>query len=1034
MISRHNKIIHGMWFGKTLSRLELLTIRSFVRCGHDFHLWAYDDLSAFEFPRGVVVRDAEEIIRRNKVFAKSDIDAETGVGRNSIGAPFSDLFRYKLLSEHGGIWVDMDVTCLRPFDFADDYVFRPHRIGVVGSILKCPKGSRLMRDVYDETLSTVDAQSDYLAPNRILTKHVEQAGLASSIVENISNPDHWMEYIRPLIEGRGAISDEWYAIHWINEMWRTLDVDGGRYRGRDLLGYVPDKDAPRPGSTLWELYRKHGLIDSRAAGAPGTAARRPGDKKTVPIRGLRDRPRTPGHLNMLLPSLVRGGAERAVLETMSALRGVSGLTQRLYVVHRSRLQYPPNAGDNLSIVFADDGRDAAGSLRAFAMDMLQASSPVVYCHLIPTDELRRLWGMGVSTIPVVQNMSPGWTNAPADFADDHVPFVVGVSDAVSDELRTLGCPKPVITLRHELQRVFAPSELARQRREIRDRHGIADHTLLIGMVGQFKSQKAYTRAVRVLHGVRQFLGAKLMILGGWDHEYGAGRAAYEATCRRAVELGVIADTIMPGDVHPVDPYLAAFDVFLNTSIYEGLSVALLEAIQAGCPIVTADAGGNGEVLPTNAVLVSPGADIEAYVQGVLKLAAVQERAVPFPPPQPTLVPQLWALIAKHGVANSLPRRSAQSGTLFLTQNLQVGGPQRSLINLLSRLPRDEVSAVCMVEGPPSAANKLALDQAQIPLLSADEASTLVDAAEFVIDWADRLNVRNICFWNVGPELKLTIAKILATRRVRLIDVSPGPMLFDELDACAPFQRRLSFTSKQYFQRLYAFVSKYDDDSGRLAQAFDDPAKVRVIRNGVARPPSFVPLPPAEAMRPPQFDGGFSIGTCCRLVPDKRIEFLLDMMAIVGANSPRATLTIVGGPDRQSADYFTQLQARVRDEALDNVLFVGEVDDVRAFLGQFDVFVMVSDRQGCPNASLEAMAMGLPVVAVPSGGVAEQVRDGLNGYLVESPQEMAERVLALEKNKRLRRKMGKAAAAIAVGEFSLEGMVDGYRRLLGEAVG
>ena len=269
MISRHNKIIHGMWFGKTLSRLELLTIRSFVRLGHDFHLWAYDDLSAFEFPRGVVVRDAEEIIGRNKVFAKSDIDAETGVGRNSIGAPFSDLFRYKLLSEHGGIWVDMDVTCLRPFDFTDEYVFRPHRIGVVGSILKCPKGSRLMRDVYDETLSTVDAQSDYLAPNRILTKHVEQAGLTASIVENISNPDHWMEYIRPLIEGRGAISDEWYAIHWINEMWRTLDVDGGRYRGRDLLGYVPDKDAPQPGSTLWELYRKHGLIDPDEVFPPG---------------------------------------------------------------------------------------------------------------------------------------------------------------------------------------------------------------------------------------------------------------------------------------------------------------------------------------------------------------------------------------------------------------------------------------------------------------------------------------------------------------------------------------------------------------------------------------------------------------------------------------------------------------------------------------------------------------------------------------------------------------------------------------------
>lgn len=1028
MISIDNKIVHGMWFGTQLSRLELLTVNSFVGFGHDFHLWAYDDLSAFDLPRGAILRNAEEIIPRNKVFAKSGADAETGVGRNSFGAPFSDLFRYKLLSEHGGIWVDMDVTCLRPFDFAADYVFRPHRIGIVGSILKCPKGSALMQGVYEETLNTVDAESDYLAPNRILTKHVELAGLTSSIVENISNPDHWMEYIRPLIEGPGAISDEWYAIHWINEMWRTLESDDGRYRGRNLLGYVPDKDAPQQGSTLWEIYRKYGLIDSRSPSDSSAGAKASSPIRSARVLGIKDQPRTTSHLNVLLPSLVRGGAERSVLETMSALRGANSLNQRLYVVHRSRLQYPPNAGDNMSILFADDGADVTAAMREFALDMLQTSTPVVYCHLIATDQLRQLWSLGISTIPVVQNMSPGWTNDPADFADSHVPFVVGVSDAVSDELRARGCPKPVITLRHELQRAYSPDELARQRREIRDGHGVSDRTMIIGMVGQFKSQKAYTRAVRVLHRVQQTLPAKLLIVGGWDHEYGAGRAAYEATCRRAVELGVIADMIMPGDVHPVDPYLAAFDVFLNTSIYEGLSVALLEAIQAGCPIVTADAGGNREVLPANSVLVTQGADIDAYAKGILKVAGVSERLVPASPPQPGMVPQLWPLLAKHGISSSQPCWSAPSGTLFLTQNLQTGGPQRSLVNLLARFPPDQVSAVCIVEGPPSGAHKRVLDRAQIPLLSADGAASLAETAAFVIGSLERLNVRNLCFWNVGPEVKLTLAKILSIRDIRLIDVSPGQMLFDELDACKAFQHRISFDSKQYFDRLDSFVSKYDDRL-RLGGLFDDPAKIRVIPNGVPSAPRFVPLPPAEAMRPSQFDRGFSIGACCRLTPDKRVEFLLEMMEMVSPVSPLATLTIVGGPDRTTTGYFDELKARVREKNLSNVFFVGEVEDVTPFLGQFDVFVMVSDRQGCPNASLEAMIMGVPVIAVPSGGVAEQVRHGANGYLVSSPREMADRVLNLEKNKRLRKKMSAAAVALAAQAFSMESMVDGYRRLL-----
>src|SRR5258706_15700097 len=200
MLASDNKVVHGMWVGTHLSPLEHLTLRSFAHFGHEFQLWAYDDLSHCEFPKGVTLRDAEEIIPRSKVFAKSGVDRETGVGRNSFGAPFSDLFRYKLLYEHGGIWADMDVTCLKPFEFEEEYAFRAHRIGVVGSILKCPKGSALMRRVYDETAASVNEDTEWLAPNRILTRHIQEAGLENRIVVDMSNPDNWIDYIRPLFE------------------------------------------------------------------------------------------------------------------------------------------------------------------------------------------------------------------------------------------------------------------------------------------------------------------------------------------------------------------------------------------------------------------------------------------------------------------------------------------------------------------------------------------------------------------------------------------------------------------------------------------------------------------------------------------------------------------------------------------------------------------------------------------------------------------------------------------------------------------
>ncbi len=1025
-----NRIIHSMWYGTQLTRMELLTLCSFVDWGHEFHLWAYDDLSAYQLPQGVILRDAEEIIPRKRVFARRGADRETGVGRNSFGAPFSDLFRYRLLAEHGGIWVDMDVTCLRPFDFAGEYVFRPHRTGIVGSILKCPADSPLIKKVYRETARTVGPESDYLLPNRILTKHVQKLGLESYTVEHISNPDHWMEFVRPLIERTVEVPPDWYAIHWINEMWRTLKEDGGYYRGRKLLEYVPDKEEPRPHSTLWELYRKYGLVDpwSIPSSSPGPARKLASSISPIPVKTADAGRSTRTYLNMLLPSLVRGGAERSVIEIMKALQQRGGVEMRLFVLHRSRRAYQISSEANLKVIFADTPDDIGRSMRGFGNELLQSATPVVYTHLIPASALKHLWDLGILTIPVIQNMKPGWQDPVSVFGDPHVPFVVGVSDAVSGELRQARCLKPVITIRHELQRNFAAHDLARQRREIRNQYGVSDNTLLIGMVGQFKSQKAYTRAVRVLHRVQQDLPAKLMILGGWDHAYGGGRAAFEATCRRAVDLGVIADMIMPGDVHPTDPYFAAFDVFLSTSIYEGLSVALLEAIQSGCPIVTADAGGNREILPADGVLVKDGSDIEAYAQGILRLAHRTQRVLPPALPDKTLVPQLWTLLGKYGIASSVAHAIVPSGTLFVTENLNVGGPQASLVRLLSRLgPRGKMAA-CTFRGRPFGPYKDILDEAQVQLFSADGLAGVSDRAECVLSYADRLNVRDICFWNVSPELKLLLAKTLSARQTRLIDVSPGPMLFDELRQSEPFQSRIAFSARQYFDRLDAFVSKYG--AGVPASSLGCNArKIHIIPNGIAPRPNFVALPPADLLLPKHLDRSLAIGTCCRIVPDKQIGLLLDVMAILAESSPGTSLTIVGGPDSESINYFNDLKARVRAEGLPNIFFVGECADVYPFLSQFSIFVMFSGRQGCPNAILEAMAMGLPIISNDSGGVRELVKDRVNGYVVSSPKQMAERVIQLQKNKTRRERMATASQAFAAKKFSLQTMAERYGRLL-----
>jgi glycosyltransferase involved in cell wall biosynthesis len=254
------------------------------------------------------------------------------------------------------------------------------------------------------------------------------------------------------------------------------------------------------------------------------------------------------------------------------------------------------------------------------------------------------------------------------------------------------------------------------------------------------------------------------------------------------------------------------------------------------------------------------------------------------------------------------------------------------------------------------------------------------------------------------------------------------MLFDEMAAAQEFQRRVSLSARDYFERLDCFVGLYRNGlAGSRLTA--NARKTEIIPLGVPRPPRFVPLPPAEAMLAPRFDSNFAVGTCCRIVPDKRVEFLFDMMRELVRRVPKATLTIVGGPDGKSMDYWESLLHRVRDEKLDYIRFVGRYEDVNPFLSQFRVFVMVSDRQGCPNASLEALAMGLPVVANADGGTGEQIEDGVNGYLADTPEIMAERVELLLADPALRRALGQNARQVARTKFSMDAYRDAWRVLL-----
>lgn len=233
--------IMGLWIGPRLSTLERLTIRSFQSHGHPFHLYVYDEVA--EVPEGTVLGDAADVLPASEIFQYSHSPSYAG---------FANLFRYRLLFERGGWWVDMDTICLRPFDFGRPYVFasEDHEGGtiVVNSIMRTPPRAPLLAAACEIAGAKEPQELRWGETGpRLLAPLVERFGLGRYAEPPATFcPVPWDDW-RRLIEADldpFALGDEVYAVHMWNEMWRR---DG------------EDKEAAFPSASAYERLKRRYL-------------------------------------------------------------------------------------------------------------------------------------------------------------------------------------------------------------------------------------------------------------------------------------------------------------------------------------------------------------------------------------------------------------------------------------------------------------------------------------------------------------------------------------------------------------------------------------------------------------------------------------------------------------------------------------------------------------------------------------------------------------------------------------------------------
>ncbi|OIO59994.1 MAG: hypothetical protein COX57_09845 [Alphaproteobacteria bacterium CG_4_10_14_0_2_um_filter_63_37] len=185
---------------------------------------------------------------------------------------------------------------------------------------------------------------------------------------------------------------------------------------------------------------------------------------------------------------------------------------------------------------------------------------------------------------------------------------------------------------------------------------------------------------------------------------------------------------------------------------------------------------------------------------------------------------------------------------------------------------------------------------------------------------------------------------------------------------------------------------------------------------------------------PRPEKGRVILAVARLSPSKRIEYLVDGFLALQERFPNDHLWIVGDDDPAEVPYAQATREKSRPLG-ERVRWVGSVADVRPWYRAADWLALPSRREAFGRVVVEAMALGVPVLAFAQGGVPEIVRQGVDGVLVEQDGlepwiAGLERVLTLEETERAA--LG-AAARERSESFSLQatgsGVLDVYRQLL-----
>ncbi|MBI3416137.1 MAG: glycosyltransferase [Verrucomicrobia bacterium] len=376
--------------------------------------------------------------------------------------------------------------------------------------------------------------------------------------------------------------------------------------------------------------------------------------------------------------------------------------------------------------------------------------------------------------------------------------------------------------------------------------------------------------------------------------------------------------------------------------------------------------------------------------------------------------------------------------LYVHNSADIYGASRSLLRLLGALDRAKFSPLVVLpeDGPLR------------PLIEARQIEVVIHPGLSVINRQVFHSWRLIWLFGQFPLSVTYLWRLIRRCKIDLVHTNTGVILSPALAARLGGVPHVWHVRDwfQEFRRFWPWYARYITGCSRcvlavseaIAAQFPRREKVLVFHNGFSLDEFAVPRDALalEFRRKWKLENEFVVGCVGRIkLVRKGQEVLIRAAALLAQRGRRAKFVIVGSPAPGSENHLEQLQQLVRELGLaDRVVFTGEIKDTRTVYPALDLFVLPSAQpEPFGGVVMEAMAMGVPVIATNIGGSCDQVAEGETGFLVPpaDPQALADKIALLMDDTKLRSRMSAAGPRRIKEKFSLTQMVNRFEKLYEE---